>query len=313
VRSWHGRAALALAATVAATGLTTPPLGAAPAPATVVPKGTPYAAEVTTKISGWSYFTVTRKETIKSVCEAQSAVFTSEEKLNFTWDASYPQVTVPVATYQQLGKAYARLHVDPTPTADGTGGLSSGNWIVNGQAPKEAGGAAKTDCSAQKYSAEGLFKTKSPKATVQTQLSSVGDLGDPGPADVVVSLFDLSGASMYATPASWTDPSGATTDVMDELDDVSGHVPQPEVHQVHDDGLVSWDALVLANAPQAYAPLISANVVTIGPLTDSGTVSCGKSHPNGTTESTCSLHYAVEYFVKLYKHFLYVTQRAYPR
>lgn len=279
----------------------------------LVPAGTPYAAEALAQITGYSELSVHYSGTTRNVCEAKSASYRYTEVMSATWLASYPQVTVPVATYQQLGAAYPRLHVDPTPTSPGTGGIVDAGWAVKGQAPTESTGTAKTDCATQPFNHEGTYRPTAPGVTVRTVVARNAALGDTGPPDVEVSVFNLAGAGPVSEPASWSLPAGGSTDMVQELDEIATGLPQPELRQAHDEGVVAWGELVLASAPQAYAPLATQNSVTIGPLSAEGTVKCDGGGGNAVSQSQCSVTYHISYWVKLHKRFLYTTKRAYPR
>jgi hypothetical protein len=278
----------------------------------VVPKGTPYAAEVITRVTGQESVEVDYRQTVKNVCEAKSSKSSYDEHFTFTWDATYPQVTVPVATYQQLGAAYKRLHVQPTPTADGTGGLDHGSWGVYGATPP-ASSTGKKDCTPVGYSRFGHLSLDPNKPTVSMKLSSAPQLGDKGPPDVTVSIFNLSGDGTWKSdPEKWTDPGGGITDMAEEVGAVDSDIPQPEVRQAHDIGYLSWNALVLADAPQEYAPLVNEPSVTLH-LADKGTFNCGGGAGNGVSQSSCKAQWSLEYEVKLTKRFLYYSKAAYPR
>jgi hypothetical protein len=99
----------------------------------------------------------------------------------------------------------------------------------------------------------------------------------------------------------------------DELGTISSSLPELEIHQAHDLGEVMWDSLVLASAPQAYAPLVNQGEVELPVLRSQGEVGCGTDKPNGTTQYSCRVNYYMSASVILHKRFLYRTQRAYAR
>ncbi|MGH2876543.1 MAG: hypothetical protein ACRDNS_18840 [Trebonia sp.] len=300
---WGSRGALR-ASLLGAALLVAP--GTALARGHTVPKGTPYAAEVIATITGTSHLTYQDNYTLFLVCEEQSAVTDTQQTFDFKWSVRYPQVTVPVATRAQLGRAWKRLHVRPQPTAKGTSGAERASYEITGDAPPTADGnqgAGGSDCTDQAYSGSGLFVAGRP---------IFGDLTFEqveGPRQVFV--FDL-GDVFDAQPVSYTMPDGSEGDPIVDLQNVVDHVPIKGMRMLGDTQAPGYNTVPAVFPIDVLTGLVHRPRIALPAINRSDSRDCG-TPSNGVSLDVCTVTWAFHYNVTLTRRFLYRTKRAYAR
>lgn len=297
---------VALAAAVAGVAMLTAAVSPGAAAASrghgVLPRGTPYAAEVIATIGGESHLTSSVTATTFNVCEAEPQVSDHEDDYDFRWQARYPQVTVPVADAEQLGAAYKKLHVRVQPTADGTGGLTEGTFHFSGHSPptnEGNQGVGGSDCAKQPFAAAGAFTATHPTFADLTYKAF------EGPRQAFD--FDL-GSIDSAAPASFTMPDGSQADPLSVLDQDAEAVPAtPAVLNIppeYDNVPASFDIAQLRKL--AHSPSVTIYSRTSGshdcstPTDDFGALQC-------------KVEWNYQFRIKLTRRFLYRTKAAYAR
>jgi hypothetical protein len=270
----------------------------------VLPKGTPYAAEVIATITGESHLTLTSTETTFNVCEAESKVADENDEYDLDWKARYPQVTVPVAGKRQLGRASKKLELRVEPTSDGTGGLTDGTFHLSGHSPPtDLGnqGAGSSDCAKQPYEASGTFTATRPTFEDLTYADGVFDQ----PRQLFE--FDL-GTIDAATPAAFSLPDGSQGDPVAELNNAVAGVPTPAAILNVPPGI--------SNVPTDFQlkeleALVEKPSVTLYRRT-SGSHDCG-APATAEGELKCKVEWNYQFRVKLTRRFLYLTKARYAR
>jgi hypothetical protein len=307
------RGAFAAAASVAVLGWA-PTAGAVPTHPSaggkdVVPKGTPYAAEVRITINGTAKLSQDITDNGYSDCSYDGGPSTTvdNEHYELNWKATFPHVTVPVATKEELGRAYRRLHVEPKPTADGTGGLTGGSFNVSGRVPYQD----QAGCPGTPYSSGGSIAD--PDRPYASQ-----DVVHIHKTDVDALGFFLSGGAMRATPESYEVPDGyggtQTQDVLTGLGSVESQVPpnpaDTDGDLVEKHPIADWNAVALSKRVGFYHGLVHEQSL---PASGSykGNLDCGSVTDFGKT--TCQVLWDYEYDMTLHLIALHKTRNDYPR
>src|SRR5207302_557448 len=122
-----------------------------------VPAGTPYAAEVRLVIDGEAHLAAAYSHTEYNVCDSQSQKDSQMDSFGLKLKVVYPQVTIPVAGPKELGRAYGKLHVKPTPTAPGRAIASRGGYAIFGEGP-----SANTTCDSVEFNNDGQLSAHRP-------------------------------------------------------------------------------------------------------------------------------------------------------
>jgi hypothetical protein len=299
---------------VVAVGLVGGATSATPAVAkarSVLPKGTPYAAETKVEIAGQvslHYHDVNVTQQVCPSSDPSSATTDRNWEFGFSWAAKYPQVTVPVITTKHLGAAWHRLHLRVQPTSDGTGGLVDSTYTIGGYGPPTTNGdGSPSDCAQQPVQQSGSFTAAGLPTSVDT------DRGDIFAQ--LVHRFEFIMPAAYAQPASYTDYQGQQQTVEDALTEATNSVPGAGSWSA---GHPDWDTM-LANLPdQMLVPLAKPNVhqVTIHQDYDSPTLGHDCSSPNtdpAVSTDTCTVEWSYDWTIVLQKRFLYRTRKAYHR
>ncbi len=294
------RFAIAVAGIAMAVAAASPASAAASGGHRVLPKGTPYAAEVIATIIGESHLVFTSTETYFDICETESKVEDESNDYDLYWTARYPQVTVPVADEKQLGRAYKKLHVRVQPTSDGSGGLRKGIFHITGHyPPTDAGnqGVGGSDCASQAYDTFGSFTAAThPTFSDLTYRDGVEDV-----FDVPRQVFDFQlGTVDAASPATYTLPNGAQGDPVAELrlaaTSAQGAPPLLNVPPGVDNVPADFTSAQLK-------PLVEKPSVTFYRRTD-GSSDCGTS---------AKVEWNYQFRIKLTRRFLYRTKAAYAK
>jgi hypothetical protein len=277
----------------------------------VLPKGTPYAAETKVEITGdvsLHYHDVNVTQQVCPSSEPSSATTDRNWEFGFVWAARYPQVTVPVITAKQLGAASHRLHLRVQPTSDGTGGLLDSTYTIGGYGPPTTNGdGSPSDCAQQPVHQSGTFATAGLPTSVDTDR---GDIFAP-----LVHRFEFVMPAAYAQPASFTDYQGQQQTVEDALTEATNAVPGAGSWSA---GHPDWDTM-LANLPDhKLLPLAKPGVhqVTIHQDYDGPTAGVDCSSPNtdpAVSTDTCMVEWSYHWTIALRKRFLYRTRKAYHR
>ena len=274
----------------------------------IVPKGTPYAAEVKMTVTG----TVNveehhRLETYRRCESGVSAKYAQDVVIGGSWTAAYKQVTVPIKQERDLGRAYKKLHVPVTPTSPGKSGFL-GSFSVGGYGPPTQGDGGDSDCARQDYFTQGTLGTDSPiKATFIDQPHKVGGntflfatflLGLPGPA----------------SPATFTDSQGAPYSTDRLVGNTITDVPDQEFaldSNGHDD-LADFGGFAGDFDPNILEALGGQKVVQIPDIVRSGESDCG-TETNEDHDQACTLKWSFKFTPVLTRHFLHRTKRDYRR
>ena len=269
-----------------------------------LPKGTPYAAEVIATITGTAHLEYQESLETFNVCEAESAKSDREEAFDFEWKARYPQVTVPVAGLDTLGKAGSFLTVPVQPTSRGTGGLKSSKFDIEGHSPLTSEGnqgAGGSDCQLGAYSARGHFAGSRPSFSVVQKSDHLGARR--------LFVFNL-GQIARSVPATVTAADGSVGKPVAELDNAAGLLPSNEQDVLH--SLVDYHAVAGDFPLGKLEPLVHSAKVTLPPERWTGRRDCGVP-PDETGSDECSVKWKFDYRVKLTRRFLYRTKHSYRK
>ena len=279
--------------------------GAAQAKGKTLPKGTPYAAEVSAEITGTVKMSQDFDNVTQNVCEDKPDHVAEHEQFLLNWKARYPHITVPVAGKAQLGKAYARLHVPVTPTSSGTGGLAGGGYEIDGTAP-----TTDQTCDQVRFTGSGKMETAPFDPLVNERNVLVDDMAGGAKPRTIFGF--LLGTVDSARPATVTKPRGAgeSDDVATAFRGLEDTLPPPAV-DTYNNPPPTYNSLALDLPFERFRPLLKHATLTV-PIADAGTIDCGRSDP-GISTSTCTDKYDYAYTVVLHRKFLYKTVRAYPR
>jgi hypothetical protein len=104
-------------------------------PKTCVPKGTPYAVEVKLRMDFTARADVAFSYQTSDECSGDTRDVGETENTTVASNVTFPHITLPIATKQDLGAAYRRLHVKPTATATGTGAVTDGHFNATSDGP----------------------------------------------------------------------------------------------------------------------------------------------------------------------------------
>jgi hypothetical protein len=270
-------------------------------------KGTPYAAEVTATVHGTVLLDQMQRAETKGVCEQQSSVSTSEGQFSAAWNARYPQVTVPVAGQPDLGAAFKKLHVNVTPTSDGSGGLQRSSFAIAGKEPATSDGnqgAGGSDCTPIAYSSKGTLSS-SPRPTAVTR--SVKLFSALESSDLwYFSLGNVDGSA----PSRYTLPDGTQGDPASDFQQAASLVP---TDAATNNLLPPSEGSVPAHFKISDTrKLVKRKQVSIDIPVYKSSSDCGL--PATDIESyDCRITWSYSYRVTLRKRFLYRTKRTYKR
>jgi hypothetical protein len=262
----------------------------------ILPAGTPYAAEVSFTIKHQIDIHIDYYYETFGVCsDGSSSTYRFSADYSFDWSVKYPQVTVPVATPEDLGKAYKKLHVKPTPTSTGTGGLAGGSYTISGSESSDPDADA---CDAVPFMQSGTFSSSTPPSFYQHEYKD-GEY-----------LFFLKYGEAVAAPATFATPQDIF-DVRGVLDfdlntaaDLNPGMVNRKIDQTPS----------LADNIEAYKPLIHKPTLSFDQHSTSQGLDCGTSNI-GVSAVTCSLSRSgsVRTVVHRYKDGIYRTKRDYRR
>ena len=269
-----------------------------------LPKGTPYAAEVIATIVGTAHLEYKEKWETFDVCETESEKSDVAQTFDFRWNARYPQVTVPVAGLDTLGKAASFLTVPVQPTSRGTGGLKRSKFEIEGHDPLTAEGnqgAGGSDCQQGSYSATGHFVSSRPSFSVAQKSDNLGARR--------LFVFNL-GQIARSVPTTVTAADGSVGRPVTELDNAVGLLPsnqQDVLHSLVDHHTVAGDFPL-----GKLEPLVHSAKVTLPEERWAGTRDCGVP-PDEAGSDECSVKWKFDYRVKLTRRFLYRTKHSYRK
>ena len=281
------------------------PLSLVPAAsAALLPKGTPYAAEVKAHITGVVHITGNATATTYTVCTPSGdAVDTRSEDYKVNWQASFPQITVPVITSQALGKAAKRLHVPITPTSTGTA-AAIGGYHIQGMAPPTSNSGTDTDCQQKPFSATGLFGGNG------TALY-YNELVTDGYAKVHYWELAMVDADAFAgSPPTFDLPDGTTVPIAKEFGIWTALTPTLDTPLYTAPG---WNFVNLRLDESKLVALAKPRVKSVEfKASDDSSKDC--SQPADSSSSyVCSVKWTVDWTITLTRRFLYHTVRAYQR
>jgi hypothetical protein len=268
----------------------------------MLPKHTPYAAEVQALVSGHTSIDYSDTDTTFKVCEGDSATTSKHAVFDFDWSARYPQVTVPIADARELGKAATKLHVRQQPTAKGKGGMKSGTYTISGEAPPTSGNAQASggsDCTEVPYSTNGSW-IGSPPFFEERSLHDA--FGSKVFYFVLSEIFD-------ATPNDYAMPDGTPMKAVDDLRRIEGMLPdEADVLEAHP----TYNSVPVDFPIDKLKTLAHSATLAIPTINWKGSRDCS-SGESDVDNDTCTLSWDGFFTVTLKKRFPYYTKRAYPR
>jgi hypothetical protein len=262
----------------------------------VVPKGTPYAAEVNLRVTASLDYSVDESGGIRAACGGGTGDLTSTEAGRWSedWDVRYPHITVPLATREDLGKAYHRLHVQVTPTSDGTGGLS-GSYSISGRGMPES----EFNCDLQDYGGAGaLTSNGDPTFEQKPQADGTDNF-----------ILDFAPGGLFGDPESYDDFNGDPRDPADELGQyqIRAHDLNPDTDVTSGTGINFSDDLDSAFKTLVHHPDLVKTLFDTAVGLDCGT------YDDGTAYNSCSYSQTGSAAYAMHRLFLYRTKRAYPK
>jgi hypothetical protein len=273
----------------------------------VVPKGTPYAAEVKLVVEGDVHLADHHAMVENGICSggANTPTFNDYASFGFAYKITYPQVTIPVAGRKELGKAYRRLHVRPTPTAKGKVNSWTAGDQFSGNGPSQA-----DLCQSVNYDNPAGTLTGGQPSFAQVVQNRNGQKVDEWTLQVAPNL--------RADPPLWYQADGSEEDALNSFQLAQGYVPQDPTFDHSDPGVSPLEALYVAliDDPEAFRPLIHNPhhaMQTSGHY--AGDTACeGEPDINDASgSSTCSVTWDYRDDVTIISHFLYRTKRAYRK
>jgi hypothetical protein len=275
-----------------------------------LPKGTPYAAEVRAVIDGQFEMDETYKgDTFQPDCPTGGPfgphiVNGETTKATIHWKLAFNQVTVPVATENELGKAFKKLGVKSQPTSNGVDRGSTGHIHIQGYHPPETDAAL--SCGKYNYSGDAkpvlIGKPRFFELPDKNANTSTFFFGTP-------TVIDF-------TPSTYTD----TPDDRPFIEDFSaltGHIPNPD-EAGGGPMAISFDSVPALFDIQQLKKLRSSGSVRIPTRHRSGHLHYCEDHidnnPNDDGNTfTCKSNFDITYKITLKKHFLYRSKHAYRR
>ena len=273
-----------------------------------LPAGTPYAAEVRANITGTVHFEEHDHVDTHSVCDAGvDQIVNENETYDLRWGVSFNQVTVPIATAAELGRAARRLHLRATPTSNGINRGSTGTWSVSGTGPTTSDG-----CDSVPYSASGTLAFEGRPVIVR----AIVEQGNPFEEHAVYG-FQMP-PTVEASPDSWPDTYGeqevSVQTFLGSIENIpSVRATRGQITAGHD---ADWNFLAAEfETGGQLVRLRTHSAVTLPPITNDGTTltQCPASITSDFQDSTCNGKYSMNYKVTLMRHALYRTKRAYRR
>jgi hypothetical protein len=277
----------------------------------ILPKGTPYAAETRVEIRAdisLHYHDVNVTQQVCPGSDPSSATTDRNWEFGFAWAARYPQVTVPVMTVKQLGAAWHRLHLRVQPTSDGTGGLVDSSYTIGGYGPPTTNGdGSPSDCAHQPVHQSGSFTSVGRPTSVDTDHGNI--------FAALAHRFEFVMPAAYPRPASYTDYQGQQQAVEDALTEAANTVPGAGSWSA---GHPDWDVM-LANLPdEKLVPLARPHVHTVTIHQDYDSPALGHDCSSPNTDPTvsidrCTVEWSYRWTIVLQRRFLYRTHKAYYR
>lgn len=269
--------------------------------ARTVPAGTPYAAEVKLVIEGEAHLAAAYSHTEDNVCDTQSQKDSQMDSFGLKLKVVYPQVTVPVAGPKELGRAYGKLHVKPTPTAPGRAIASRGAYSIFGDGP-----SSNDTCDSVEFNNNGDLSAHRP-TFIQGSIDQGRDDG-----------FDfLLAPELSADPADWASSfGGRTIDVMNQEQVDENLVPADRKLAESSPGaaLAGMADIQLLDDVEAFRPLLTSPQHAIQAYAKySGEKDCAQPGEPGVETSTCTVDWDWGYDITFHLLHVYKTRRAYPK
>jgi hypothetical protein len=264
-------------------------------PSDCVAKGTPYAAEVTMTADQTIDASVTDNTTFEGDCNAGDHYDTAVQSLSGTWSWNwhviYPHVTVPVASRAELGAAYKKLHVQPTPTSDGSGGITDGSYAVSGSGTADPANS----CEVKPFQGSGT-------------IASVGRPTFFQQDEANASVFQLVYADdINGSPLTYQDETGQSHDAMNDLVDY-WDAANPDSSQFAES---LYQGISLEDVGAFDELVHNSDAVLKGNGGRQGQ-DCGTSD-DGTVARSCSFDDGFTWSIDFHKIRLYKTKRNYRR
>jgi hypothetical protein len=255
-RGWFARRRLTVSVLAAGVGaLVALPVPAVRAstckPSKCIPAGTPYAAEVRIVLTTRTTAAVTNTSTVTDDCGA-SQPSTGTQSIDMRARVTFRQVTIPLLTKAELGKAYKRLHVRPTATSAGPATGFNGKFLASGTGPYGV------NCAPKSFDT-GLidFGTHAYHGTfAQTLLSGYDDLF----------LDAVDQAAWFFPTPTYTDNNESTLDVQVEANNTLEEVPAEKVRPGAT--FVSSEGMTIGDHPEQFRALLQRPTLTIKAVYD---------------------------------------------
>ena len=256
------------------------------------------------KVVGESTIKYDDESTTFGVCLDESSTSRELGTFKFEWEATFPHVTVPVATRATLGRAAKRLSIPVTATSKGKGGLRQGTFYIRGSAPATSGGQqgpGGSDCKPVHFSSEGSFKASKP----YFGSINLGDL-DTGRKNGIFILGDVIGS----TPRTFKYPDGSNDYPVDELNTALSYLPKQG--EITLKKRVGYNGFVETFLPSELAKLVREPVVGMPDMERSSSLDCSLPSSDQASDS-CMVSLDTTFGGSLFKKFLYRTKRAYRK
>ena len=250
---WFGRRRLVVSVLAAGIGaLFALPLPAASAstcePSTCIPAGTPYAAEVRIVLHINDIAQVSYVGDVADQCSGASQSYQRTQSVAVRALVTFRQVTIPLLTKAQLGKAYRRLHVRPTATSAGPATRAGGNFRASGTGPYGFG-----DC------AEKSFDTGVIDLHVHHYNGSFSQTGLAGFDDLFLDGTDE--AAWFWQPPTYTDNNQSTLNVQEQANSVLEEVPIDDV--APGATWASFAGMTIGDHPEQFKALLDRATLTV--------------------------------------------------
>jgi hypothetical protein len=231
--------------------------------------------------------------TVTDDCTGASQPYKSAQSISLGAVVTFRQVTIPLLTKGELGKAYKRLHVRPTPTSAGPATNFSGDFHASGTGPYGMNCAAKS------------FDTGTLTINTNPYRGSLGQAQLRGFDDLFLHGIDQA-AWVFPTP-TYTDNNEDTLSVQEQANTVLVQVPAEEAAVGATS--VAFDGITIGDHPKQFKALLDRKTLTVkdGYYAPFGGADCQPAEPG------CSVSWAFNPHAVLTRLHVYKTKRDYAK
>ncbi len=260
-------------------------LAPASAQAAYLPKGFPYAARVVFEVRGTWVIQYSDTSTTYNVCQTQSATTKTDVSFDGEFERGFDEITVPLVSKKQLGKAYRYLKARPETYVRPIHAIpEEGIYRIEGTGPSTAlGDGAPTDCDHKAFDGAGYVTILTTGANV---LRYNRDL-----FEAPILYFHLGDFGGMADPQTFKDSVGADENVAGYFNRALSYIPYPGGVPTPAAPKLTWNALAVALPIRGLSMLLHSDFLELKIRSGGheGPCSAGTNTSGETGSETCYL------------------------